>query len=193
LRLQRPLDSGRHDFGGGRFRRLVRVQILELASWAASGAAIVTAYRRISLVLRYNQADADDQRGDRLGYPQESYSNVSAIRILGCLRAYRHGVNRVGDGGEAAVDGRRGNCRRAMFWLAVKFADKIRRSNIMFRTLEVPLNLANSDTEVAETASTCVRGTFPRKRRNCGCRKAREMILQGTVLNRLCANCVRAA
>jgi len=38
----------------------------------------------------------------------------------------------------------------ALFWPAVKFADKIRRSNIMLRTLEVPLNLAQTSTEAAE-------------------------------------------
>jgi hypothetical protein len=38
----------------------------------------------------------------------------------------------------------------ALFWPAVKFADKIRRSNIMLRMLEVPLNLAETTTEAAE-------------------------------------------
>ena len=38
----------------------------------------------------------------------------------------------------------------ALFWPAVKFADKTRRSNIMLRTLEVPLNLAQTATEAAE-------------------------------------------
>jgi hypothetical protein len=38
----------------------------------------------------------------------------------------------------------------SLFWPAVKFADKTRRSNIMLRTLEVPLNLAQTATEAAE-------------------------------------------
>jgi hypothetical protein len=38
----------------------------------------------------------------------------------------------------------------ALFWPAVKFADKTRRSNIMLRTLEIPLNRAQTATEAAE-------------------------------------------
>ena len=38
----------------------------------------------------------------------------------------------------------------ALFWPAVKFADKIRRSNIMLRTLEIPLNRAQTAIEAAE-------------------------------------------
>jgi hypothetical protein len=38
----------------------------------------------------------------------------------------------------------------ALFWPAVKFADKTRRSNIMLRTLEVPLSRAQTAVEAAE-------------------------------------------
>ena len=38
----------------------------------------------------------------------------------------------------------------ALFWPAVKFADKTRRSNIMLRTLEIPLNRAQTAIEAAE-------------------------------------------
>lgn len=38
----------------------------------------------------------------------------------------------------------------ALFWPAVKFADKTRRANIMLRTLEIPLSRAQTATEAAE-------------------------------------------
>jgi len=38
----------------------------------------------------------------------------------------------------------------ALFWPAVKFADKTRRSNIMLRTLEIPLNRSQTAEEAAE-------------------------------------------
>lgn len=38
----------------------------------------------------------------------------------------------------------------ALFWPAVRFADKTRRSNIMLRTLEIPLNRAQTAKEAAE-------------------------------------------
>jgi hypothetical protein len=38
----------------------------------------------------------------------------------------------------------------ALFWPAVRFADKTRRSNIMLRTLEIPLNRAQTAIEAAE-------------------------------------------
>jgi hypothetical protein len=38
----------------------------------------------------------------------------------------------------------------ALFWPAVKFADRIRKSNIMLRTLEIPLNRAQTEVEAAQ-------------------------------------------
>jgi hypothetical protein len=38
----------------------------------------------------------------------------------------------------------------ALFWPAVKFADKIRKSNIMLRALEIPLSLAQTEMEAAQ-------------------------------------------
>jgi hypothetical protein len=38
----------------------------------------------------------------------------------------------------------------ALFWPAVRFADKTRRSNIMLRTLEIPLNRSRTAEEAAE-------------------------------------------
>jgi len=38
----------------------------------------------------------------------------------------------------------------ALFWPAVRFADKIRRSNIMLRTLEIPLSRSRTAEEAAE-------------------------------------------
>lgn len=38
----------------------------------------------------------------------------------------------------------------ALFWPAMKYADKTRRSNIMLRTLEIPLSQAKTAKEAAE-------------------------------------------
>jgi hypothetical protein len=51
----------------------------------------------------------------------------------------------------------------ALFWPAVKFADKTRRSNIMLRTLEIPLNRARTAEEAAEMLRRVFESHFSEK------------------------------
>jgi hypothetical protein len=56
----------------------------------------------------------------------------------------------------------------ALFWPAVKFADKTRRSNIMLRTLEIPLNRAQTAIEAAEMLQRVFETHFLEKPGNGG-------------------------
>lgn len=51
----------------------------------------------------------------------------------------------------------------ALFWPAVRFADKTRRSNIMLRTLEIPLNRARTAEEAAEMLRRVFESHFSEK------------------------------
>jgi hypothetical protein len=103
-----------------------------------------------SLILRYTRAHADDQRCDRLGNPRESDADVSAVRFSVAFVLTGMALILWSMVEKPPLMAVVGVADGALFWPAVKFADKIRRSNIMFRTLEVPLNLANTATEAAE-------------------------------------------
>jgi hypothetical protein len=67
----------------------------------------------------------------------------------------------------------------ALFWPAVKFADKTRRSNIMLRTLEVPLNLAQTATEAAEMLQRVFEAHFLEAPANADKPAAAAVVKQG--------------